>query len=48
MNQSKKKLTESEDTKVSEQIRRFKTGDQDANFIELMSRITGLGDLYKM
>ena len=44
----KAKFTESDGTEVSEQVKGFKNGDSDANFIVLMSQITSLGDLYKM
>ena len=44
----KAKFTESDDTKVSAQIKGFKTGDPDANLIPLMSPITGLDNLYEM
>ena len=44
----KAKFYEADDTEVSEQIRKFKTGDNDANLIGLMNEIVGLGDLYAM
>jgi hypothetical protein len=44
----KAKFYEADETDVSEQIRKFKTGDYDANLVALMNQIVGLGDLYKM
>jgi hypothetical protein len=40
-------IFELDDTEVS-QIRSFKTGDNDANLVGLMSQIVNLGDLYEM
>ena len=44
----KAKFFEADNTEVSEQIRKFKTGDNDANLVTLMNEIVGLGDLYAM
>ena len=44
----KAKFFEADNTEVSEQIRKFKTGDNDANLVALMNEIVGLGDLYAM
>ena len=43
----KAKFFEADGTEVSEQIRKFKTGDNDA-LVALMNEIVGLGDLYVM
>ena len=44
----KAKPYEADDTKVSEQIKKFKTDDNDTNLIGLMNNIVSLGDLYVM
>ena len=46
--QIKAKFYEADDTKVSEQIRKFKTGNDDTNLVGLMNEIVGLGNLYAM
>ena len=44
----KAKFTESDGAEVSEQIRRWKTGDIEANLVALMNRMVSLGDMYEM
>jgi hypothetical protein len=39
---------ESDGAEVSEQIRGWKTGDNEANLVALMNRLVSLGDMYKM
>lgn len=44
----KAKFFEADNSKVSEQIMCWKTGDIHANLVILMDRMVGLGDLYNM
>jgi hypothetical protein len=44
----KAKFTESDRAEVSEQIRGWKTGDNEANLIALMNRLVSLGDMNEM
>jgi len=46
--QIKAKFYEADKSEVIEQIRCFKTGDNHANLVNLMSRIVGLGNSYEL
>ena len=46
--QIKSKFYEADDSEVTEQIRCFKTGDNHANLVNIMSRIVGLGNSYQL
>ena len=46
--QIKSKFYEADDSEVTEQIRCFKTGDNHANLVNIMSRIVGLGNSYEL
>jgi hypothetical protein len=46
--QIKSKFYEADESEVTEQIRCFKTGDNHANLVNIMSRIVGLGNSYQL
>jgi hypothetical protein len=46
--QIKSKFYEADDSEVTEQIRCFKTGDNHANLVNIMSCIVGLGNSYEL
>ena len=46
--QIKSKFYEADESEVTEQIRCFKTGDNHANLVNIMSRIVGLGNSYEL
>ena len=46
--QIKAKFYEADDSEVTKQIRCFKTGDNHANLMNVMSQIVGLGNSYEL